>query len=95
MKKLFLFMLVGSVAVGALTSRNLLTKADLTDSSLVSQAGNAAFRDGMHLGRFDAESGRTRHLSVGRWSTDTGRASFVAGYQAGYQQADTLTATVE
>jgi hypothetical protein len=94
MKKLFLFMLVGSVAVGALTSRNLLTKADLTDSSLVSQAGNAAFRDGMHLGRFDAESGRTRHLSVGRWSSDSNRAWFVAGYQAGYQ-ANTLKANAE
>jgi hypothetical protein len=88
MKTLFLFVVGVSVAVAALTSRNLLTRATQPGNTAVSQAGNAAFRDGLHLGRFDAQSGRTRHLSVGRWSTDTGRASFVAGYQAGYQQVN-------
>ena len=90
MKRLFLFVLAVSVAVAALTSRNLVTKADLSGNTAVSQAGNAAFRDGLHLGKFDAASGRTRHLSVGRWSSDTNRAWFIAGYQAGYQQVNTV-----
>jgi hypothetical protein len=87
MKRLFLFMLSVSVAVAALTSTNLLTSIDSPGNTAVSHAGNAAFRDGLHLGRFDAASGRTSHLSVGRWSSQPNRASFVAGYQAGYQQA--------
>jgi hypothetical protein len=87
MKRLFLFVLAVSVAVAALTSRSLVPKTDSPDNPVVVQAGNAAFRDGLHLGRLDAEYGRTRHLSVGRWSVDSNRAWFVTGYHAGYQQA--------
>jgi hypothetical protein len=95
MKRIFLFVLSVSVAVAALTSRSLLTKAALPGNTLVSQAGNAAFRDGLHLGKFDAASGRTRHLSVGRWSSDTNRAWFIAGYQAGYRQGNAANAVEE
>jgi hypothetical protein len=91
MKRVFFFALVVSVAVAAPASRRLLTAAALP-SNLTSQAGNAAFRDGLHLGRFDAGSGRTRHLSVGRWSSETDRTWFVAGYQAGYRQQNAATA---
>jgi len=85
MKKLFLSVLAASVALVAATPGSLLTKAALSGNTAVSQAGNAAFRDGLHLGKFDAASGRSRHLSVGRWSSETNRAWFIAGYQAGYQ----------
>ncbi len=95
MKRLFLFVLAVSVAVAALTSRSLLTTADLPVNVAVSQAGNSAFRDGLHLGKFDAASGRTRHLSVGRWSSDANRAWFIAGYQAGYQQANAVKTAEE
>ncbi len=95
MKRVFLFVLAVSVAVAALTSRSLLTSSAFRGNAAVSQAGNAAFRDGLHLGRFDAESGRARHLSVGRWSSDTNRTWFVAGYQAGYQQGNPLKAAAE
>jgi hypothetical protein len=88
MKKLFIFVLAVSVAVAALTSRNLLTRTDSPANATVSQASNPAFRDGLYLGRLDAESGRTRHLSAGRWSSDTNRAWFIAGYQAGYEQVN-------
>jgi hypothetical protein len=89
-KRVLLFMLVVSAGVAAVNSNSMKSNADLTGTTAVSQAGNAAFRDGLHLGRFDAESGRTRHLSVGRWSSDINRASFVAGYQTGYQQVDAV-----
>jgi hypothetical protein len=95
MNRIFLFVLSVSVAVAALTSRSLLTKAAIPENTVVSQANNAAFRDGLHLGKFDAGSGRTRHLSVGRWSSDTNRAWFIAGYQAGYQQVSAATAVEE
>jgi hypothetical protein len=95
MKRMFLFVLAVSVAVAALTSRSLLTSSPSPGNAAVSQAGNAAFRDGLHLGKFDAQSGRTPHLSVGRWSSEMDRAWFVAGYQAGYQQMNAVKAIEE
>jgi len=86
MKRLSLFLLVVGVAVAAAAPmRRLLIPVTPPGNTTVSQAGNAAFRDGLYLGRFDAESGRTRHLCVGRWSSDINRAWFTAGYQAGYR----------
>ena len=46
---------------------------------------DAAFRDGLYLGKLDANSGKPQHLSVGRWSTAKDRASFSAGYQQSYK----------
>jgi len=43
----------------------------------------AAFRDGLFLGHRDAEHGRRRHLSSGRWSSDADRRLFVSGYLQG------------
>jgi hypothetical protein len=51
-----------------------------------SQTMDGAFRDGLYQGKLDAESGRKPHLSIGRWNAARERASFVAGYQQGYQQ---------
>ena len=93
MKRMIVFVLTVSVAVGGLTSTSFLTKSDFSGNTAASQAGNAAFRDGLHLGKFDAASGRTRHLSVGRWSADANRVSFIAGYQAGYPQVNAVKAT--
>jgi hypothetical protein len=95
MKRLFLFVVAVSVAVAALTSRSLLTSSAFSENAAVSQAGNAAFRDGLHLGKFDAQSGRSRHLSVGRWSSEANRDWFIAGYHAGYQQVNPAKSTGE
>ena len=46
---------------------------------------DAAFRDGLYLGKLDAKSGRTQHVSVGRWNSAEDRASFTAGYQQSYR----------
>jgi hypothetical protein len=44
----------------------------------------AAFRDGLFLGRLDAEHGRKPHLSTGRWSVEADRRLFVSGYLQAY-----------
>ena len=87
MKKLSLFILLAAMAVAASSKpRNLPIPTDLAADAAATQAGNGAFRDGLHLGRFDAKSGRAQHVCVGRWGTDVDRASFQAGYSAGYQE---------
>jgi hypothetical protein len=45
---------------------------------------DAAFRDGLFLGRQDAEHGRKPHLSTGRWSADSDRRLFVSAYLQAY-----------
>ena len=50
-------------------------------------ANNAAFRDGLFLGRLDAARGRKPHLTSGRWAGEVDRRSFVAGYLQGYHEA--------
>jgi hypothetical protein len=47
-------------------------------------ATDGAFRDGLYVGRLAAEAGRPNLPQVGRWSNAGDRASFVAGYQRGY-----------
>lgn len=51
------------------------------------QETNAAFRDGLYLGKLDAEDDRKVRPSIGRWSEPKDRASFLAGYQRGYEEA--------
>lgn len=51
------------------------------------RATDGAYRDGLFLGRFDAEAGRNHRVCVGRWSSQPDRASFASGYEDGYAQA--------
>ena len=51
------------------------------------QETNAAFRDGLYWGKLDAEDARKVRPSIGRWSEPKDRASFLAGYQRGYEEA--------
>ena len=51
-------------------------------------ANNAAFRDGLFLGRIHAEAGKDPQPSVGRWGVDpANRKSFIDGYEQGYRLA--------
>jgi hypothetical protein len=47
---------------------------------------DAAFRDGLFLGRRDVDAGRTQHLMTGRWSGDVDRRLFVSGYLQAYRE---------
>jgi hypothetical protein len=51
------------------------------------QETDAAFRDGFYLGRLDAEGAREARPSIGRWNDPKDRASFLGGYQRGYEEA--------
>ena len=51
------------------------------------QALDAAFRDGVYQAKLDAREGQRPRFSTGRWSTDSARASYVAGYQQGYRES--------
>ena len=50
----------------------------------VAQVTDAAFRDGLYLGRLAAEEGAKPHIATGRWAALEDRSSFTAGYQQGY-----------
>ena len=39
-------------------------------------ATNAAYRDGLYLGKLAAEQGRDSHIASGRWSQENDRAAF-------------------
>jgi hypothetical protein len=87
-KRLFLYMFIAALTFG--TGTVMLTVRAAHPTKIVrgntTQPMDGAFRDGLYLGKLDAESGRKPHPSIGRWSTATDRASFVAGYEQGYQQ---------
>lgn len=55
-----------------------------TDSA---HAANAAYRDGLFLGKLDARSGNKHRVCSGRWSAQSDRVAFVSGYEDGYAQA--------
>jgi hypothetical protein len=87
-KRLFLCVFIVALTFGAATV--MLSVRASRPTKIVRgntpQTMDGAFRDGLYLGKLDAESGRKPHLSIGRWNTAADRASFVAGYQQGYQQ---------
>jgi len=84
-KKIFGYALAVMIGLGtgAALSNNVSAK---TPGSLttISSSTDAAYRDGLFLGQRDAEQGRLRHVSTGRWSTDDQRAKFTIGYELGY-----------
>jgi hypothetical protein len=46
---------------------------------------NAAYRDGLYLGKLAAEQGSDSHIASGRWSQANDRAAFAAGYEEAYK----------
>jgi hypothetical protein len=55
--------------------------------AILTHASSAAFRDGLHLGRWDRNQGRSEHLAIGRWHSSSDRNLFTSGYEVGFQQA--------
>ncbi len=49
-------------------------------------AGDAAYRDGIYLGKLARTAKSPMHPPIGRWSTEKDRASFAAGYRQGYNE---------
>src|ERR1700730_18557228 len=85
MRRLFVFASVVALSVGTAS----MMRADHHNhmpvtNGAVAQITNAAFRDGLYLGRLGAERGAEAHIASGRWTTSEDRSSFTAGYQQGY-----------
>lgn len=47
-------------------------------------AGEAAYRDGLYLGRLDRQNDKAAKAALGRWSTDKDRKLFLKGYTVAY-----------
>lgn len=75
---------VGLVTVGLATRVKRPSPPNRVDSS---QEINAAYRDGLYLGKLDGQEGRKAKPSVGRWNAEADRVSFTAGYEKGYREA--------
>jgi hypothetical protein len=87
-KKLSVYISLGLIPFGAATveladKANHVKRASVVDAT---QETDAAFRDGFYLGKLDAEGTRKARPSIGRWNGLKDRASFLAGYQRGYEE---------
>ena len=66
----------------------------LRASHQAATATDGAFRDGLYLGGLAAQRGEEPRIAEGRWSSQSDRASFTAGYQQGYDQLIAVRAAV-
>ena len=86
MKIVFTYVLaIGFVGTGAMLVRQDMA-ARPGHSVDVQMAGDAAFRDGLYLGKLARTARSPMHPPTGRWSTERDRAAFAAGYRQGYNQ---------
>lgn len=87
MRKFPLFASLIALGLGTLSMRRSgQQNPDPSANQSVAQNSNAAFRDGLYLGKLAAEDGAQPHVASGRWATVEDRSSFTAGYQRGYGQ---------
>lgn len=90
MKKIFGYALAMAVGLGAgamISSNDVSAQTQATPlltAAAVTAGTDAAFRDGLYLGKHDADQGRLRHVATGRWSRSLDRSQYQAGYDAGY-----------
>ena len=86
------------VAAGLIMNRATGVNGEVSGRTAL-HSEDAAYRDGMFHGRLQAQRGQSPRLNTGRWSRDSDRQSFVAGYQQGYThergQAITVSHGVE
>jgi hypothetical protein len=82
MKTISLFALALTLGMG---TASMLNTDNHNSNQAVVQNADAAFRDGLYLGRLAAEAGSEPHVARGRWATLGDRALFSAGYQEGYR----------
>ena len=76
------------LAMGCVGTSAMLVQRDVTirqkPSADVLLTNDAAFRDGLYLGKLAHAANRQTHPPIGRWSTEKDRASFAAGYRQGF-----------
>lgn len=72
-----------------LATIGLLGRASLprqTNTVNAVEETDAAYCDGLFLGKLDGQQGRSSRPSIGRWNTEKDRSSFRAGYEKGYKE---------
>ncbi|HEX6823491.1 MAG TPA: hypothetical protein VF123_15645 [Candidatus Sulfotelmatobacter sp.] len=83
MEKIMACVLVlGFAGTSSLLLKGTGTKPQVRAIS-VETAGDAAYRDGLFLGKLNRKERSHMLAPVGRWSTEKDRASFVQGYRQG------------
>jgi uncharacterized protein with FMN-binding domain len=89
MKKAFGYALALTIglAAGSVLSTNVSAHTPPPRAAAVQHGTDAAYRDGLFEGKYDAAQGRLRHVSTGRWSTSLDRSQYQAGYDAGFGTA--------
>lgn len=81
MKKLTL----SALALLVMTASALMLRGGSVESAAAPElAINAAYRDGLYLGKLAAEQGSDSHVSAERWARANDRAAFAAGYEHAY-----------
>jgi hypothetical protein len=77
-----------ALAIGFAGTSAMLVQRDIAtrrgQSVDAQMAGDAAYRDGIYLGKLARTAKSPMHPPIGRWSTEKDRASFSAGYRQGY-----------
>jgi hypothetical protein len=77
-----------ALAIGFAGTSAMLVQRDIAtrrgQSVDAQMAGDAAYRDGIYLGKLARTAKSPMHPPIGRWSTEKDRASFAAGYRQGY-----------
>jgi hypothetical protein len=78
------------LAIGFAGTSAMLVQRDMVarrgQSVDAQMAGDAAYRDGVYLGKLARTAKSPMHPPIGRWSTEKDRASFAAGYRQGYNE---------
>lgn len=82
----YLFLLVLPLGVGTVGLASRANQPRKLKSADASRETDAAYRDGLYLGRLDGQEGRKVRPSVARWNANQDRASFLFGYQEGYRE---------
>ena len=84
MQKLLAYVL----AMGCVGTSAMLVQRDATmrqrESVDRQLANDAAFRDGVYLGKLARAANRRMRPPIARWSTEKDRAIFAAGYRQGF-----------
>lgn len=79
-----------ALAIGFAGTSAMLVQRDMTarrgQSVDAQMAGDAAYRDGVYLGKLARTAKSPMRPPIGRWSTEKDRASFAAGYRQGYNE---------
>ena len=82
-------LLASILALAFLGTSALLVKRDMSappSDQQFAPAADAAFRDGLYVGKLARAANRPMHPPTGRWVAARDRASFARGYREGFAE---------